>query len=227
MPDPSAMASPTTDTTAALAAPLGTSYTLTVVFRRAHDLPIADIPSFSSDPFIRAWVSFPGVAFPSLNYRSPTIHRTLNPEWDAKWSVANVPASGLRLDIAVRDEDQGDRDDKLGVATVETGPLSIGWAREDEAGLSVLRGKGGTWIAFTRFLSAGCLHGRTRKLGGSVDISIVVEGTTELPAEELGLEGGKTIPNAYTVGPSKRARPTGPLESTRATHKGTYQVPLG
>lgn len=109
------------------------------------------------------------------------------------WVVANVPASGIRLKVKVMDEDTRNKDDGLGVAYVESGPLEIGMKKEYKQGLS-LRKAGDKGVLVTRMLTAGCSMGRWKHLGGEVEVALEV-----LPNDE----GAEKANRAFTLGPSK------------------------
>ena len=102
--------------------------TVRITFHCARNLPTADINSLSSDPFIVAQLntSLPTrhKEDPPLVFRTPTIHRTQNPEWNAQWVVANVPTSGFQMKIRIYDEDPADHDDRLGNAHLVVGTIS-------------------------------------------------------------------------------------------------------
>lgn len=95
-------------------------YTLKFTFHRATNLPLADINSLSSDPFIVAELNT-GLPTrhkedPPLQLRTKTIRQCTDPVWESEWIVANVPASGFKLKCRIYDEDPADHDDRLGNA---------------------------------------------------------------------------------------------------------------
>lgn len=165
-------------------------YTVKVVFHRAYSLPIADLPSRSSDPYVSAEIrpappapspeepstfslsalslssrrrsftpelgppqrssfshelgvpssprraSFSrelssasatgtggrgfdgaGEGDPPLRFRTCTVQRSLNPEWESEWIVAGVPSTAL-IEARIYDEDSRKRDDLLGTAFI-------------------------------------------------------------------------------------------------------------
>ncbi|KAF7713351.1 Uncharacterized protein PECH_001505 [Penicillium ucsense] len=116
-------------------------YTVKFTFHRAVDLPLADLNTLSSDPFVfaRLEVALPRrrKQDPGMTFRTPTVHKDQNPVWNADWIVANVPASGFKLKAAVYDEDASDHDDKLGLATIETHALSESWTPIREEAVKV------------------------------------------------------------------------------------------
>lgn len=94
--------------------------------------------------------------------------------------------------MKVEDEDENNKDDRLGVAYVETGALQAGTKREYKLGLS-LRKAGDKWVILTRFLTVGCLQGQWKNWGGFIEVDVKVE-------------EGKETENAtrpYTLGPSE------------------------
>ncbi|KAI1074554.1 hypothetical protein F5B20DRAFT_433697 [Whalleya microplaca] len=106
-------------------------YTVKFIFHRAENLPVADIGSGSSDPFLTATLS---TALPKrhkeeadLIYRTRTIVKTLEPQWEQDWTVANVPASGFKLKIRLYDEDWPDHNDRLGNVTIFVNRVSEDW----------------------------------------------------------------------------------------------------
>lgn len=177
----------------------GATYTVKIVFHKAYSLPIADLPSCSSDPYVSAEIRLPdpqssssvtrhfsglslspdqgrgrrvsfsnafgsskpssspeklsrppnrsrGGSFtgpptgtsgtapgldgdPPLRFRSATVQRTLNPEWQSEWIVAGVPSSAL-IEARVYDEDSSGHDDLLGTAFIPLGPLSEHYSSE-------------------------------------------------------------------------------------------------
>ena len=97
-------------------------YTLRFTFHKAENLPFADFNTLSSDPYILAVlksdVPTRHKQDPDLKWRTPTIHKNTNPEWNAEWIVTNVPKSGFDLKCRLYDEDPSDYDDRLGNAHV-------------------------------------------------------------------------------------------------------------
>ncbi|KAI0137047.1 hypothetical protein BJ170DRAFT_40955 [Xylariales sp. AK1849] len=106
-------------------------YTVKFVFHRAANLPIADISSGASDPFIEATLSTAlpkrHKEDPDLLRRTSTIRRTTEPEWEEEWIVANVPSSGFRLKCRLYDEDWPDHNDRLGNVTIHVPHVGEDW----------------------------------------------------------------------------------------------------
>jgi hypothetical protein len=107
------------------------TYTVKITFHRATNIPVADFGSASSDPYILAQINTDRKTRhsddPHLRYRSKTIHRSTEPEWNATWVVAGVPRSGFTLKARLYDEDPDDHDDRLGKVYLTTGEISEGW----------------------------------------------------------------------------------------------------
>jgi hypothetical protein len=106
-------------------------YTLRFRFRYATNLPIADISTLSSDPFLVATLSTSSPKRhkedPDLSHRTRTLRRTTEPEWQDEWVVANVPPSGFTLKCRMFDEDYPDHNDKLGTVTLKIPEVSENW----------------------------------------------------------------------------------------------------
>jgi hypothetical protein len=106
-------------------------YTLKFVFHRAVNLPFADFSTLTSDSFVIAQllVHVPKrhMQDPNLSFRTHTVRRNTNPEWNSEWIVANVPESGFELKCFVYDEDSADHDDRLGIAFVKAALIGDGW----------------------------------------------------------------------------------------------------
>ncbi|KAI1823959.1 hypothetical protein F4861DRAFT_531211 [Xylaria intraflava] len=106
-------------------------YTIKFTFHRAENLPIADISTGSSDPFLTATLSTSlpkrHKEDPDLCYRTRTIRRSLEPEWEEEWIVANVPSSGFRLKCRLYDEDWPDRNDRLGNVSIYVNSVNESW----------------------------------------------------------------------------------------------------
>ncbi|GAP91677.1 putative c2 domain-containing protein [Rosellinia necatrix] len=106
-------------------------YTVRFTFHRAENLPVADISTGASDPFITATLS---TSLPKrhkedadLCYRTRTIRRSLEPHWEEEWIVANIPSSGFRLKCRLYDEDWPDHNDRLGNVTIYETNISESW----------------------------------------------------------------------------------------------------
>lgn len=174
-------------------APAG--YTLRIKFHRAANLPMADIASFSSDPFIVAQL-YTDLATrhkedPPLKFRTPTIRRNTEPVWNTEWIVANVPASGFRLKCRIFDEDPADHDDRLGNVTIQVQGLNDGWPGIQEAGYGIKKRMGSKRAYIMRGLAVA-LH-KTKHMHGSLYLSVENLGKTKIDDSNNG--------RCYTLGP--------------------------
>lgn len=106
-------------------------YTLKFTFHEASNLPVADISTGASDPFVEATLTTAlpkrHKEDPNLVHRTHTIRRTTEPKWEDEWIVANVPASGFRLKCRMYDEDWPDHNDRLGNVTVNVPRVDENW----------------------------------------------------------------------------------------------------
>ncbi|PHH77386.1 hypothetical protein CDD82_3544 [Ophiocordyceps australis] len=106
-------------------------FTLRFVFHSAKNLAAADFRTASSDPFLTATLRAANPRRhkeePDLVHRTPTLRRTLEPEWNDEWIVANVPPSGFSLKCRLYDEDYPDGNDRLGNVTVKVAGVYEGW----------------------------------------------------------------------------------------------------
>jgi Ca2+-dependent lipid-binding protein len=162
----------------------GETYTVKITFHRAHHVPIADFGKRSADPFILAQVNTSVPTRhghdPHLRYRSQTIHRTLEPEWNAEWVIAGVPRSGLTLKARLYDEDPDDYDDSLGKVEVETGAINEHFAIKEET-YKVRK----TGANFKAYALRSCLRlvDKAHDLHARLVLSVEVLGKTK---EEVG-----------------------------------------
>lgn len=169
-------------------------FTLKFTFHSAHSLPIADIGTFSSDPYVLAELqtSLPTrhKEDPRLQMRTPTIQRCTEPVWNFSWTVANVPASGFRLKAKVFDEDPANHDDKLGVAIVDVDRLTKDWAGFKEESIKVKKRRGSK-RAYT-------MHAMTvaARKAATMDPWVVIS------IENLGRTPGDEGGRCYTIGPN-------------------------
>jgi hypothetical protein len=106
-------------------------YTIRITIHRAESLPVSDLNSRSSDPYVHVTLtsSLPKrhKEDPDLVLRTPTIHKNTNPEWNTEWIVAGVPSTGFRLKCRIYDEDPSDHDDRLGNVTVNVNRIGANW----------------------------------------------------------------------------------------------------
>ncbi|MCJ1339006.1 hypothetical protein MMC09_004295 [Bachmanniomyces sp. S44760] len=191
-------------------------YTVKFTFHRADSLPMADINTLSSDPYIKATLKTDLAKRhkqdPELTIRTKTIRRQTSPEWNAEWVVANVPRSGFELKARIYDEDPGDYDDRLGNVHVHAGQISERWGGIYMESFSIKKRMGSK----RAYLIRGCaaMFSKGVSMSGSLVIS----------AEILGKTDAKSGGRMYTVGPCNFTQHYSPLigrlAGTRDPEKG-------
>ncbi len=194
------------DKTPVPSAPPG--FTIKFTFHRAHNLPMADIHTLSSDPFITVQLNTNLPARhktdPPMRFRSRTIRRNTEPVWDDDWIVANVPADGCELKIKIYDEDPADHDDRLGDVHIHIESINESWEGIREQAYKIKK-KFGSKRAY---LIRGCagifskgLHLSTVHMAGELVFSAQVLGKTESNNEA----------RVWTVGPCRWTQHLSPL----------------
>jgi hypothetical protein len=109
--------------------PAGQLSDVLITFKSASNVPIRDLVSKSSDPFLLALLTPrtpPSPEHPPflLTFRTTTKRETRNPEWNENWHLGGMPPEGFDLRIKICDEDKpGDFDDRLGVAELSVAEL--------------------------------------------------------------------------------------------------------
>ena len=193
-------------------APAG--YTIRILFHRATNLPISDLNSLSSDPYVVAQLdtdlAMRHKEDPPLQLRTPTVRRSVNPVWEYDWIVANVPQSGFRLKARVFDEDPADRDDRLGNAHVHVNKIDENWAGIADCAYP-LRKRMASKRAYLMRCAAVVLSLGKVKFTAFLHISVQVLGPTE--SDSNG--------RAYTLGPNWWTRHYSPLLGLMTGSKGT------
>jgi C2 domain len=183
--------------------PAPPGYTLKFTFHRAHHLPFADISTLSSDPYVIATLktNLPKrhKDDPDLRFRTPTIHRNTEPEWNAEWVVGHVPASGFFLKCRIYDEDPADHDDRLGNVHVSVNGIGDSWPGIKAQTFEVKMRMGSK----RAYLVRGCatMFSGSLKLRGDMVVSV----------ENLGKTPGESGSKAYTIGPLQWSRHFSPL----------------
>ena len=168
-------------------------WTVKITLHRATNLPMADINSLSSDPFVIAQINHKLPTRhrqdPPLRLRTPTIRRNTQPVWNCDWVVCNVPASGFGLKARLYDEDPADHDDRLGNAHIDIEGLREGWPGIKEQAFPIKKRMGSK----RAYLVRGCaaLFDRSIHMSGELVVSITLLGRTQ------GDNGG----HIYTLGP--------------------------
>ncbi|MCJ1313413.1 hypothetical protein MMC25_007091 [Agyrium rufum] len=178
-------------------------YTLRFTFHKAKDLPMADYTSLSSDPYMVATLktALPKrhKQDPDLTFRTPTIRRNVDPEWEQSWIVANVPASGFRLKARLYDEDPADHDDRLGNITINVPTIGNEWQGIHHKEYSIKKRMGSKRAYLIRGIAV--LMKKDKHMSGNVTVSIEMLGRTE------GESGGRM----YTAGPCNWSQHFSPL----------------
>lgn len=168
-------------------------YTLKFIFHGATNLPIADINSLSSDPFIRvklvADIPRRHKQDPVPTFRTPTVRRSVNPVWNSEWTVANVPDSGFRLECRVFDEDPVDHDDDLGHVHIDVPSINDEWEGIRERSCEIKIRSASKRAYLPRVIAMACSS--RRKLHGRLVVSV----------QSLGKTPGDNSGQMYTVGP--------------------------
>ena len=189
-------------------------YTLKITFHNANNLAIGDAQTFSSDPYVLAQLNTDidprHKEDPRLRFRSFTVRRTTNAEWNENWIVANVPSSGFKLKMRVYDEDPADHDDLLGKAAVTVPSISDSWRGIQRESYKLSLAQSSKRAVMVRGF-ATCFGIVPRHLKGDVVISIENLGRT-------GQDGQGGRP--YTVGECRWFRHHSPLLGRLTNTKG-------
>ncbi|KAI2464965.1 hypothetical protein F4781DRAFT_411062 [Annulohypoxylon bovei var. microspora] len=174
-------------------APLG--FTVKFTFHRAENLPVADISTGTSDPFVSATLttSLPKRhrEDPDLVYRTRTIRKSLEPQWEQEWIVANVPSSGFKLKCRLYDEDWPDHDDRLGHVSIQVYHVGEDWAGFEAPGNEFeVKKRSGSKRAY---ILKACATAFTKDLSMTpkLFVTIAVLGKSDPPYGQM-----------YTVGPT-------------------------
>ncbi|TAQ85759.1 hypothetical protein B7494_g5902 [Chlorociboria aeruginascens] len=166
-------------------------YTVRFTFHRAENLPVSDLNSRSSDPFIRVTLTSAlpkrHKEDPDMVLRTPTIHKSTNPEWNTQWTVAGIPSSGFRLKCRLYDEDSSDHDDRLGNVTIHVDRIGANWNGIREESFSIKKRMGSK----RAYMIRGC--------ASLLDSNVHMNGVLYVSAEVLG-ESEEPHGRMYTVG---------------------------
>ncbi|KAE9980302.1 hypothetical protein BLS_008884 [Venturia inaequalis] len=168
-------------------------YTLKITFHKAENLPIADINTLSSDPFILAQFSTAlpvrHKEDPPLMFRTPTVRRQTDPVWNSEWILANVPASGFRLKCRIYDEDPADHDDRLGNVSFHIDQIGDNWQGIKNQSYSIKKRMGSKRAYLLRALAV-CV-GKNHHMDGHLYVSV----------ENMGRTKDEDGSRCYTLGP--------------------------
>lgn len=172
-------------------------YTVQFTFHRAENLPISDIGTRSSDPYILVTLTSPGIQKrhkedPDMRHRTKTIHKSTNPEWNEQWVVAGVPSSGFRLKCRLYDEDPRDHDDRLGNVTISANNVSESWSEIREQVYDIKKRMGSK----RAYALKGCISMFSREvhMNGKLFLSAKVLGKSDPPHGRMYIVG----PTAWT-----------------------------
>ena len=184
-------------------------------FHRAAQLPMADINSMSSDPYVIAKLSSKlptrHKQDPPMLFRTPTIRKSCDPEWNSEWIVANVPASGFALKARIYDEDPADHDDRLGNVTIHIDSISERWQGIHEGHYKIKKRMGSKRAYLIRGCSA--MFSRGIHMSGDLVMSAEVLGRTESD------DGGRM----WTIGPCNWTQHLSPMIGRLAGTKAPGQ----
>ncbi|EME80125.1 uncharacterized protein MYCFIDRAFT_155927 [Pseudocercospora fijiensis CIRAD86] len=179
-------------------------YTIKVTLHRAENLPIADVNGFSSDPYCLAQINTDTPnrhkEDPPLRWRTPTVRKNTEPEWNEEWIIANVPASGLKMKVRIYDEDLADKDDLLGKVHVTVPQLDESWPGIKNQGYKLIAHDGSKRAYLLQALTT-CFR-QNKHFRGYLYLSIEMLGRTA----EDGQSG-----RLYTVGPCRWTRHYSPI----------------
>ncbi|KAK8846785.1 hypothetical protein IAR55_005873 [Kwoniella newhampshirensis] len=178
------------------------TYTVRITFHRASNLPVADLSDGSADPFILAQLTTSHKPRhdqdPYLRYRSKTVQKTLEPEWNSSWTVAGIPSSGFKLDARIYDEDPEDHDDRLGKVEYESGKIDdAGFKGVKEQAFKVKKTGADLKAYGMRWICMG-FH-KDLKLHAELVMSVEVLGKTEEEKDGEKEQKGRNSGKAYTV----------------------------
>ncbi|GAB7366860.1 hypothetical protein MBLNU230_g1029t1 [Neophaeotheca triangularis] len=180
------------------------TYTIKITIHRATNLPMADVNSLSSDPYVEAELDTQlprrHREDPLIKTRTETVRKNTDPEWNTEWIVAGVPGSGFTLKFRVVDEDPTDSDDRLGNAHVHVKGIDDRWEGIRDQAFKINK-RSGSKRAYLVRSCAACFDGG-KAMHGSLHISVQLLGRTQ----DIG-QGAR----AYTVGPSYWIRHYSPM----------------
>ncbi|KAF2767433.1 hypothetical protein EJ03DRAFT_147889 [Teratosphaeria nubilosa] len=179
-------------------------YTIKVTIHKATNLPMADMNTLSSDPYVLAEFACDTPTRhkedPPIRFRTPTIRQNTDPEWNEEWIIANAPTSGFKLKFRVYDEDPNDKDDRLGNVHVTVDSLNENWQGISKKPYEI-KVKSGSKRAYGIRALAVCFRS-TKHMRGDLVISVELLGRTK----EDGQSG-----RVYTVGPCRWVRHYDPM----------------
>ena len=170
--------------------PLGHSkqdrYTVRITFHSATNVPVSDINTGNSDPFVLAQLQTDlpprHSEDPHLRFRSKTIHRSTEPVWNAEWVVGGIPESGFMLKTRLYDADDYDRDDRLGTLHYHSGRLGEHWKGLNKEEFKLKKSGAHPLVYGLRWCTS--IVRSSRNLHAKLIISVEILGKTE--GEDMG-----------------------------------------
>ena len=183
--------------------PAPPGFTLKFTFHRATNLPMADLHTLSSDPYVSARLETSlrprHREDPPMCFRTRTIRRNTEPVWNCEWIVANIPADGFVMKARIYDEDPAEHDDRLGEVHIRVDGIGEDWEGIREQAYKIKK-KNSSKKAY---LARGCaaIFSRGVRMDGELVFSARVLGRTESNDE------GRT----WTVGPCQWSQHLSPL----------------
>lgn len=158
----------------------GPRYTVRITFHSASNIPRSDIETGHSDPFILAQLNTElpprHSADPHLRFRSKTVHRNRDPEWNAEWIVGGIPASGFELKTRLYDEDFN-HDDRLGTLHISSGKIDDDWKGPKNEEYKLKKSGSDPLVYGLRWCAA--IARSSKNLHARLNISIELLGRTE------------------------------------------------
>jgi hypothetical protein len=178
-------------------------WTIKITIHKAENLPPADMATMSSDPYVMTQLycqrALRHKEDPLMKWRTFTVRKNVNPEWNEEWIVANVPSSGFKLKCRLYDEDSSDHDDRLGNVHIDVPHLSEDWHGFRERIFKIRKHMGSKRAYLIQAFST-CMRIRD-EMSGHLVVSIQLLGRTE------SQYGGRV----YTVGPIRWMKHYSPL----------------
>ena len=167
-------------------------FTVKFTFVRAKNLPMADLASRSSDPYVEAGLIPRGTPQrhaedPNLTFRTPTVQKNCDPEWNVAWIVGNIPGDGFTLRCKLMDEDPSDHDDRLGDVTVEVDEIAEDTPEVQGRAFKIKKKRGSKRAYLLRGLRACTSH--SINMHGELILSIEVLGRTEGSCGKIYTQG--------------------------------------
>ncbi|KAG9248522.1 hypothetical protein BJ878DRAFT_412519 [Calycina marina] len=171
--------------------PAHDGYTVKFTIHRATNLPVSDLNTRSSDPFVIATLMSPlpkrHKEDPDMTMRTTTIHKSVDPVWNTEWTVSGVPSTGFRLKCRIYDEDFADHDDRLGNVTINIDHIDENWSGLREQAYGIKKRMGSK----RAYMIRGCVS--------LLNHNVSMSGTLVMSAEVLG-KSEEPYGRMYTLG---------------------------